>query len=57
MFFRHGSEHEVASHNFFMYTTDSIKVVTKQRDKVEYEREKLAGSGDKKYTNRTKFSL
>ena len=28
------------------YTSDSIKVVPKQSEKIEYEREKLAGSGD-----------
>ncbi len=33
-------------------------VLPKQREKVDhFEREKLAGSGDSKYTNRTKFSL
>ncbi len=29
-----------------MHTADSMKIVQKQREKVEYEREKLAGSGD-----------
>ena len=29
-----------------MHAADSTKVVQKQRKKVEYEREKLAGSGD-----------
>ena len=39
------------------HTAISIKVVPKQNEKVEYEREKLAGSGDLKYKYRTKFSL
>jgi hypothetical protein len=30
----------------FLYKANSIKVVSKQREKVEYEREMLAGSGD-----------
>ena len=30
-----------------MYTADSVKVVLNQREKVEYEREMLAGSGIK----------
>ena len=38
-----------------LYTAISIKVVPKQREKVEYEREKVAESGDKKYTDRTKL--
>ena len=29
-----------------VYTADSIKVVPNQREKVEYEHEKLAGSRD-----------
>ena len=39
------------------YTAISIKVVPEQSGKVEYEGEKLAGSNDKKYTNRTKFNF
>ena len=33
--------------NIILHTANSIKVVPKQREKVEYEREKLAGSGIK----------
>ena len=40
-----------------MHTAISIKVVPEQSGKVEYEREKVAGSDDKKYTNTTKFSF
>ncbi len=34
----------------YLYTAILVKVVSEQSGKVEYEREKLAGSDDEKYT-------